>query len=116
MKLDHLARLGASPHSTGTLSFLIEEGIAQMAINLPLFQHPVVKCGEGGVMLASHQTELESERGNIHERHLVSDGSENRDIIVLQYFAANHLQNRFRGNYGIFKTNDRNVREIQIHV
>ena len=97
MELDHLARLPASPHSrtTGTLSFLTEEGIAQMAINLlPFFQHLIIKCGERGVvvvMRVSRQTKWTSERSNIHGRYIVSSGNGDGDMIVLQHFPANHL-------------------------
>jgi len=98
MELDHLARSPASPHSrktTGTLSFLTEEGIAQMAINLlPFFQHLVVKCGERGVivvMRVSRQTKWASEKSNIRERYIVSGGSGNGDIVVLQHFPANYI-------------------------
>ena len=97
MELDHLARLPASPHSksTGTLSFLTEDGIAQMAINLlPFFQHLVIKCGERGVivvMRVSRQTKWASERSNIHRRYIVSSGSGNGDVVVLQHFPANNL-------------------------
>jgi len=79
MELDNLARFPASPHSstTGTLSFLTEEGIAQMAINLlSFFQHLIIKCGERGVVVVM--------------RYIVSSGSRNGGIIVLQHFPANH--------------------------
>jgi pseudouridine-5'-phosphate glycosidase/pseudouridine kinase len=99
MELDHLARLPTSPHpgeTTGTLSFLTEGGIAQMAINLlPFFQHLVIKCGERGVvvvMRVSRQTKWASERSNIHKRYIVSNGSGNGDIVVLQHFPANRLR------------------------
>lgn len=97
MELDNLARLPVSPHSkmTGTLSFLTEEGVAQMAINLlPFFQHLVIKCGDRGVIVAmrvSCQTKWASERSNIHRRYVVSIGSGNGDIVVLQHFPAKHL-------------------------
>jgi len=97
MELDNLAKLPASPHSksTGTLSFLTEEGIAQMAINLlPFFQHLVIKCGERGVMVVmrvSPQTKWASERSNVRGRYIVSGGSGNGDIVVLQHFPANIL-------------------------
>ena len=48
MELDRLARLPASRHpkTTGILSFLTDEGIAQVAINLPLFfRYSIIKCG-----------------------------------------------------------------------
>ena len=87
MELDRLARLPASPHSstTGTPSFLTEEGIAQIAINL-LSQRLVVKYGERGVMAimqGSRQTEWASEGSNIRGRYTVPGGSGNGDIIVL---------------------------------
>jgi pseudouridine-5'-phosphate glycosidase/pseudouridine kinase len=98
MELDNLAKLPASPHSgktTGTLSFLTEEGIAQMAINLlPFFQHLIIKCGGRGVivvMRASRETKWASEKSNFHKRYLVSNGSGKGDIVVLQHFPANHL-------------------------
>ena len=97
MELEHLARLPASPHSriAGTLSFLTEEGIAQMAINLlPFFQRLVIKCGDRGVvvvMRVSRQTKWASERSNIHGRYIVSSGNGSGDIVVLQHFPANHL-------------------------
>jgi pseudouridine-5'-phosphate glycosidase/pseudouridine kinase len=97
MELENLARLPASPHSKtmGTLSFLTEEGIAQMAINLlPFFQHLVIKCGERGVvvvMRVPRRTKWASERSNIHGRYIVSSGSGSGDIVVLRHFPANQL-------------------------
>ena len=97
MELDHLARLPASLHSksAGSLSFLTEEGIAQMAINLlPFFQHLVIKCGERGVMVVmrvSRQTKWASERSNIRGRCIVSHGTGNGDIVVLQHFPASNI-------------------------
>lgn len=97
MELEHLARLPASPHSktAGTLSFLTEEGVAQMTINLlPFFQHLVIKCGDRGVivvMRVSRQTKWASERSNVHGRYVVSSGNGSGDIVVLQHFPANHL-------------------------
>jgi len=66
-----------------------------MAINLlPFFQHLVIKCGERGVivvMRVSRQTKWASERSNIHRRYIVSSGSGNGDVVVLQHFPANNL-------------------------
>lgn len=77
----------------GSLSFLTEEGIAQMATNLlPFFQHLVIKCGERGVvvvMRVSRQTKWASEKSNVRERYIVSGGSGSGDIVVLQHFPAN---------------------------
>ena len=80
---------------TGTLSFLTEEGIPQMAINLlPFFQRLVIKCGEREVIVVmriSRQTKWTSERSSIHGRYIVSSGSGEGDMVVLQHFLANHL-------------------------
>ena len=66
-----------------------------MAINLlPFFQHLVIKCGERGVivvMRGSGQSKWRSERSNIYGRYIVSNGSGDGDIVVLQHFPANDL-------------------------
>lgn len=66
-----------------------------MAINLlPFFQHLVIKCGERGVivvMRVSRQTKWASEKSNVRERCIVSSGSGNGDIVVLQHFPANPI-------------------------
>lgn len=96
MELDQLAK--SPPNSggtTGTLSFLTEDGIAQMAINLlPFFQHLVIKCGERGVivvMRVSRLTKWAFRKSNIRERYIVSSGSGDGDIVVLQHFPANYI-------------------------
>jgi pseudouridylate synthase / pseudouridine kinase len=79
----------------GTLSFLTEDGIAQMAINLlPFFQHLVIKCGERGVivvMRVSRQTKWASTKSNIRERYIVSNGSGNGNIVVFHHFPVNRI-------------------------
>jgi len=76
MELDKLARLPASPHSntTGALSILTEEGIAQIDVNLlPLFQHLIIKRRKRGVVVVmgiSRQTKWTSERNNIHRQYI----------------------------------------------
>ena len=86
------------PKTTGTLSFLTEGAIARMAIDLlPFFQCLVIKCGERGVttvIRTSCQTKWASERGNTHGRYIVSSGSGNRDIVVLQHFPAREPPSR----------------------
>lgn len=66
-----------------------------MAINLlPFFRHLIIKCGERGVvvvMRVSRQTKWASERSNVHGRYIVSSGTGDGDIVVLQHFPANHV-------------------------
>jgi pseudouridylate synthase / pseudouridine kinase len=92
--LEQLARRNVCNHSstTGTLSFLIETGIAQMAINLlPCFQNIVVKCGERGVVVVLRisgediaKSGWVAERSNAESRYVVAHGKE--ELIVLQHF------------------------------
>lgn len=97
MELEQLARLNAcdSTPSKGSLSFLLDEGIAQMAVNLlPFFQHLVLKAGEKGLFtvfripsLAAQQSAWMHERSNIHERQVVAQGRDG-GIVVLKHHPA----------------------------
>ncbi|KAA1471543.1 indigoidine synthase A-like protein [Dentipellis sp. KUC8613] len=100
MALEQLARLSAlaNPPSTGedkrTLSFLTEQGIAQMAINLlPFFQHIVIKCGALGVVLVMRvpgdTSPWASERSNPRRRYIVAHGRS--ETVVLKHFPAHAL-------------------------
>ncbi|KAI1788747.1 indigoidine synthase A-like protein [Ganoderma leucocontextum] len=97
MELEKLARRRAfedEAAATGTLSFLVENGIAQMAVNLlPFFQHLVIKCGERGLIAAfrisgeqaqssawAHQT------SNVYARQIVAHNGTGSSIIVLKHF------------------------------
>ncbi|KAJ7596984.1 indigoidine synthase A-like protein [Mycena floridula] len=85
-----MARLNVSEFdSTRTLSFLSEQGIAQMAVNLlPLFQHIVVKCGEKGILVVMRLSEQHIGMGEWHS--LPSSGQivvhGESEIIVLRHF------------------------------
>lgn len=95
MELERLARLNASNEdsSKGTLSFLIDDGIAQMAVNLlPFFQTLIIKCGERGllvVMRVSGQhastSEWAKEHSNLHERRVVAHGKSSTEMVVVQH-------------------------------
>ncbi|KAF8905531.1 indigoidine synthase A-like protein [Gymnopilus junonius] len=97
MELENLARKGVSDFagSSGTLGFLIEEGIATMAINLlPFFQHLIIKCGEQGVLvvmcIAAHEAPHSgwaNARSNIRQRYVVAHGNSG-ETLVLQHFPS----------------------------
>ncbi|TFY72885.1 hypothetical protein EVG20_g132 [Dentipellis fragilis] len=106
MALEQLARLSASistttnskskskSEGTGTLSFLVDQGIAQMAINLlPFFQHIVIKCGELGVIVVMRVSGGSSpwalERSNPRRRYIVAHGRS--ETVVLKHFPAHEL-------------------------
>lgn len=101
--LDLLSRRDASNHepSRGNLAFLVDKGIAQMAINLlPFFRHLVIKCGELGVIVVMHftgddaaESSWSTESTNHHRRYVVSHSSTSGDIVVLQHFPAMQLPN-----------------------
>lgn len=94
--LQHLSKIKVSESatSTGTLSFLVDRGIAQMAMNLlPIFQHLVIKCGDNGVVVAFRVSGEEvqasgwfNERSNPRRRYIVVHG--NSEIVILQHFPA----------------------------
>lgn len=99
--LDLLSRRNASDQDTsrGNLGFLVEKGVAQMAINLlPFFRHLVIKCGDLGVIVVSHfmgddaaESLWSTESTNHHRRCVVSHSSTSDDIVVLQHFPAMQL-------------------------
>lgn len=87
--LQRLARQNASDVdlSKGTLSFLISQGIAQMAVNLlPFFQHLIIKCGEQGVLVAMHTSGWPGIHSDSSGRLVVAAGKSGQ--IVLQHFPA----------------------------
>ncbi|KAF5355714.1 hypothetical protein D9756_003724 [Leucocoprinus leucothites] len=102
MDLEQLARRNVTDLdvSKGTLSFLIDQGIAQMAINLlPFFQHLIIKCGERGaicVMRISGKDATTSpwgrERSNPQARYIVAQGN-SKEIIVLHHFPGLAIDN-----------------------
>jgi pseudouridine-5'-phosphate glycosidase/pseudouridine kinase len=96
--LDLLSRKNASNYDTsrGNLAFLVEKGVAQMAINLlPFFRHLIIKCGDLGVIVVMRLTgdhaaesSWSTESTNHHRRFVVSHSSTSGDIVILQHFPA----------------------------
>lgn len=94
MELEQLARRNVSDEdsSKGTLSFLVDDGIAQMAVNLlPFFQNLVIKCGERGLIVAMRvlghaaTSEWAQEHTNLHGRRVIAHGRSTRETVVLQH-------------------------------
>ncbi|KAG5342133.1 hypothetical protein C0989_005314 [Termitomyces sp. Mn162] len=96
LDLERLAKLNVDDHdsSRGTLAFLINQGVAQMAIKLlPFFQHLIIKCGEQGVlvvmrisgsgMMKSLWAGVNSE---ISQRRIIARGSSNECAAIVQHF------------------------------
>ncbi|KAI0655160.1 indigoidine synthase A-like protein [Cubamyces menziesii] len=99
MELDQLARRSAFDGDdvrTGNLSFLVDNGIAQMAINLlPFFQHLVIKCGERGLIAAfrvSGEQAVSSawatHSSNVFARQIVARSRSGRSVVVFKHFPA----------------------------
>ncbi|CCL99025.1 uncharacterized protein FIBRA_01034 [Fibroporia radiculosa] len=98
MGLDQLARVNVDDQdsSKGTLSFLVEKGIAQMAIHLlPFFQHLIIKCGERGVIAAfrvssehGQSSPWLQEHSNVRGRYIVCRGKSSVGATVLKHFPA----------------------------
>lgn len=99
MELDLLARAQASPEdpSKGALSFLANQGVAQMAVNLlPFFQHLVIKCGHLGVIVVMRvpsTSKWSKESTNVHSRYIVAPGRPGGDFAVLRHFPPHNLPN-----------------------
>lgn len=89
------------------LSFLVKDGIAQMAVNLlPFFQHIIIKCGERGVITVFRISGKEdvnrsswvNERSNPLRRYVVARGTTTKtgsngeekepSLIVLKHYPA----------------------------
>lgn len=101
MELEQLARRDAcdSATSKGTLGFLLDQGIAQMAVNLlPFFQHLVLKAGDKGLFTIFRVAPAEAqhsgwayEHSNIRERQVIAQGRDG-GIVVLKHHPAVLLQ------------------------
>ncbi|EFI28609.1 indigoidine synthase A family protein [Coprinopsis cinerea okayama7 len=95
LEVEQLARQAVDDHdaSKGTLAFLTERGIAQMAVHLlPFFQHIWIKCGaQGAIAVMQISAEEASSSGfanehtNIAKRRIVAHGN-GGEILVLQHF------------------------------
>lgn len=95
MDLEQLARRPVSDEdaSSGTLAFLVDEGVAQKALNLlPFFQNLVIKCGAQGVLVVmridakdTSKSGWAGQRSNPHrQRNIVAHGKA-QEIVVLQH-------------------------------
>ena len=94
LSLEQLARQNAGSHGK-TLSFLVDRGVAQMAINLlPFFQHLVIKCGDLGVLLAmrfptDQPTPWTEERSDARRRQIIIHGKS--EIVVIKHYPAHAI-------------------------
>lgn len=96
---DMVASLAKRPASlpTGYLSFLVDQGIVQMAVNLlPLFQHLVIKCGEKGILVVmrTQSPSWFSRKTDISSHLVVWHG--NGETVIVQHFpavAVDHIVN-----------------------
>ncbi|KAI6047678.1 indigoidine synthase A-like protein [Pisolithus marmoratus] len=90
------ARVSDEAPELGDLSFLVNKGIIQMAINLlPFFQHLVIKCGELGVVVVmrlgdTNVVKRSMERSNPQSRYIVHS-SASAETIVVQHFPPIHV-------------------------
>ncbi|KAK0198164.1 indigoidine synthase A-like protein [Armillaria mellea] len=93
--LERLARKAVSTVDPwkGDLSFLVEKGIASMAVNLlPFIQHLVIKCGNLGVIVAMRKNDDDLSKASAWEqehirsdRRIVAQGKWGH-FVVLQHF------------------------------
>jgi pseudouridine-5'-phosphate glycosidase/pseudouridine kinase len=98
MDLEQLARQRASEHDStrGSLSFLVEKGLAQMALHLlPFFQNIFIKCGDLGVIVAMRisgpavQTSGWAERhSDARNRCVIGRSGGGQELIVFKHFPA----------------------------
>lgn len=75
-----------------TLSFLVADGVAQMAIHLlPFFQNIIIKCGDKGVVLVmrvtAHDSPWAKEQSNVHNRLVIAQGRTG-GLVALCHFPA----------------------------
>ncbi|KAG6912004.1 hypothetical protein DXG01_000252 [Tephrocybe rancida] len=92
--LERLARLDASDEdpSGETLSFLVDQGIAQTAVKLlPFFQHLIIKCGEKGVLVVMRISNPATSawvgmKSEISQRRIVAHGRSEESVVILQHF------------------------------
>ena len=95
LSLEQLARQASGSSGGSTLSFLVDQGVAQMAIHLlPFFQHLVIKCGDLGVLLAMRfpadiPTAWAGERSDVRCRQIVAHGK--AEIIVIKHYPVHMI-------------------------
>ncbi|KAM5529997.1 hypothetical protein V8D89_016336 [Ganoderma adspersum] len=97
MELEQLSRRRAfedESSSLGNLSFLVDNGIAQMAINLlPFFQHLIIKCGERGLIAVfrisgerAQSSGWANQTSNIYSRQIVAHNKTGSSVVVFKHF------------------------------
>ncbi|KAJ7634255.1 Indigoidine synthase A like protein-domain-containing protein [Mycena polygramma] len=96
LDMAQLARRGICDDTTTgqTLAFLVEEGIAQMAIALtPFFRLMFIKCGDRGVVGVirlsgkdAQTSEWARERSNPGRRYVVAHADAGNEILVVMHF------------------------------
>ncbi|KAF8482161.1 indigoidine synthase A-like protein [Russula ochroleuca] len=98
LSLEQLARQDAGSNGR-TLSFLMDQGVAQMAINLlPFFQHLVIKCGDLGVLLAmrfpgDNPTAWVGERSDVRRRLIIAHGK--AETVVIKHYPAHMIDPQY---------------------
>ncbi|KIK70936.1 hypothetical protein GYMLUDRAFT_33025 [Collybiopsis luxurians FD-317 M1] len=98
--LEHLSRRNVSEDpSTGNLSFLLNQGLVQMATKLlPFFRHIIVKCGDKGVLVVmrisaqSQNSKWHTKQSNVKARYIISHGNLGETVVVY-HFPALPLDN-----------------------
>jgi pseudouridine-5'-phosphate glycosidase/pseudouridine kinase len=95
LELEQLSRRPVSEYTESgkTLSFLLDQGIVQKAVQiLPFFQHLIIKCGDRGVLVVMriapedvHDSDWRNEKTNPIQRFVVATGRSG-SIIVVQHF------------------------------
>lgn len=101
LSLEQLARQDAGSNGR-TLSFLVDQGVAQMATNLlPFFQHLVIKCGDLGVLLAMRfpaddPTAWAGERSDARRRQIIAHGK--AEIVVIKHYLAHTIEPQYAIN------------------
>jgi len=103
MDLKHLAKQNVCDRdmSRGTLSFLLDGGIAQMVVSLlPFFQHLIVKCGNRGVFVGLRISGQEikasgwsQKSSDVSRRYVIARGRSSQEMLVLQHFPAPVIEN-----------------------
>lgn len=98
LSLEQLARQDAGSNGR-TLSFLVDQGVAQMAINLlPFFQHLVIKCGDLGVLLAmrfsvDNPTAWVGEKSDVRRRLIIVHGK--AETVVIKHYPAHTIDPQY---------------------
>ncbi|KAG6890364.1 hypothetical protein C0992_001954 [Termitomyces sp. T32_za158] len=100
LDLERLAKLDADDKdpSCGTLAFLANQGMVQMAVKLlPFFQHLIIKCGKQGVIVVMRLSGLTTKspwagmKSDITQRRIVAHGKSNEGVVV-QHFPPRHIE------------------------